>query len=99
MKEIDLKHLDEEINTLKIHDKYDELTENGKDKLQSFIEIKEQLRLCGVGVTLPSKMDYRDARDTFIVTLCTKHSDRNAFGKGFDTCVRYTELYTKDQGN
>jgi hypothetical protein len=48
MKQIELKYLDDEINTLQIHERYNELTEFGKNKLSSFIEIRKQLMLGGV---------------------------------------------------
>lgn len=48
MKKLELKYLDDEINNLKISKGYDELTEYGKSKLASFIEIRKQLTLTDV---------------------------------------------------
>ncbi len=50
---IDLQYLDKEINELKIHDSYDELTEIGKEKLNSFIEIREALSIHNVSNSTP----------------------------------------------
>tara|TARA_R110002020_G_scaffold272545_1_gene487657 strand:+ start:159 stop:413 length:255 start_codon:yes stop_codon:yes gene_type:complete len=51
MEKIELKYLDKEINNLKIHERYNELTDFGKEKLKSFIEIRKQLSIAVVVVS------------------------------------------------
>lgn len=72
MEKIDLKYLDKEINNLKIHERYNELTDFGKEKLKSFIEIRKQLSIAVVVVSEAELCDNPHCEDGIV--------DRDMYG-------------------
>lgn len=99
MKKIELKYLDDEINNLKTHHRYNELTEFGKNKLDSFIEIRKQLTLTDVGSSLPNKalMDSQlsDMISGYKIICKPEANFEKYYSKGFTECWEWLKRIAK----